>query len=307
MNKKMLVILLTMIVAISACPQSSVDFSANAGAVVQDLSFDMPKVYTGDTATLMFDVVNVGGKEIPEEGVKMYVYGPKIESSGGNVWSLKSSSPETATAGDGYVSASVSSDVLPPPNPSLGTPGGRQSFDLEFSPADVLEGIEVPTEFHVSLCYPYATEVISQIEVVSKNELRATSAAGSRKDSVNAGGPIHISVEVENNMVAGRKMPIILRVTDVGGGYAIKGGNDCAIDTKTENRNEVSVTLMVDGSAVTCDSDTVTLTRGKGALFCVYDTEKEGPPRRTYMVRATAEYKYYTTSTVTITNIGSSL
>ncbi len=299
-------LMVVMLLLASGCPQQFGGFNSNAGAVVQDLSFDMPKVYTGDTATLMFDVVNAGGKEIPKDGVKVYVYGPKISSRGGKVWSLETSSPE-ATSTEGYVSASVSSDALPPPNPSLGTPGGRESFDLEFSPAEVNKGLEVPTEFHVSLCYPYATEVISQIEVVSKNELRATSAAGSRRDSINAGGPVHISIEVESNMVAGRKMPIILRLTDVGSGYAIKSGNDCAIDTKTENRNKVSVTLMVDGSTVTCDSDTVTLTRGKGALFCVYDTEKEGAPRRTYMVRATAEYKYYTTSTVTITNVGSSL
>ncbi len=327
MNPKTILMIIILLLA-SGCP-SPTNFNPNAGVVVEDLSFDMPKVYTGDTATLMFDVVNAGGKEIPEEGVKVYVYGPKISSSGG--WGLETSSPETATAGDGYVSASVSSDALPPPNPSLGTPGGRQSFDLEFSPAAVNKGIEVPTEFHVSLCYPYATEVISQIEVVSKNELRATSAAGSRKDSVNAGGPIHISVEVENNRVAGRKIPVILRVTDVGNGYPILRGTSCNIDTGTEDRHKITLAVTVDGKTdIECKYDTgagetggngaviyigtgetskgtVTLSRGKGALFCLYDTPEADAPRRTYMVRATAEYKYYTTSTVTITNVGSSL
>ncbi|MEA3343530.1 MAG: hypothetical protein U9Q92_05155 [archaeon] len=313
MNPKTILMIIILLLA-SGCPQQSVDFSANAGAVVQDLSFDMPKVYTGDTATLMFDVVNAGGKEIPVDGVKVYVYGPKISSSGG--WGLKTSSPE-ATSAEGYISASVSSDALPPPNPSLGTPGGRQSFDLEFSPAVVNKGLEVPTEFHVSLCYPYATEVISQIEVVSKNELRATKAAGSRKDSVNAGGPIHISVEVENNMVAGRKIPVILRVTDVGNGYPMLRETSCNIDTGTEDRHKITLAVTVDGKTdIECKYDTgtgetskgtVTLTRGKGALFCVYDTPEADAPRRTYMVRATAEYKYYTTSTVTITNVGSSL
>jgi len=314
MNPKTILIIIIFLLA-SGC-SSPTNFNPNAGAVVQDLSFDMPKVYTGDTATLMFDVVNTGGKEIPEEGVKVYVYGPKIGSSGGKVWSLKTSSPETTSA-EGYVSASVSSDALPPPNPSLGTPGGRQSFDLEFSPAEVNKGLEVPTEFHVSLCYPYATEVISQIEVVSKNELRATKAAGSRKDSVNAGGPIHISVEVENNMVAGRKMPIILRVTDVGNGYPMLRETPCSIDAGTEDRHKITLAVTVDGKTdIECKYDTgtgetskgtVTLTRGKGALFCLYDTPEADAPRRTYMVRATAEYKYYTTSTVTITNVGSSL
>ncbi len=305
MDKKILVIMLMMVIAISACPQSSADFNPNAGIVLQDLSFDVPEVYDdGDKATLMFDVVNVGGKEIEEgETVNVYVYGPAIATSGSGVWMVKT----TDTVSNDYISKAISEIELPPPNPSLGIPGGRRSYDYLFTPPKVLNGMKIPTKFYVSVCYPYTTQTLTQVEVSSKNELRATGVRGSRKDTVNAGGPIHITLQGNTGIRPGSSIPLVFKVTDVGRGYSSLQG-DCKVDLPKSDRDEVTVKVSVDGdtSSVTCGStDTVKLRKGAGALFCTYTPSSASVvPKRTYMVTAIAEYNYYVTSTVSITTVG---
>lgn len=308
MNRKLLGILFILIISVSACPGSSVDFNQNAGAVLQDLTFDFPKIYDDEDVTLLFDVVNVGGKEITKGGVNVYVYGPTIES-GDATWTLLPalSNPSSISSANGYITTTVSSIDLPPPDPSLGLPGGRQSFELTFDPAQVLDGVEVPTKFYASLCYPYTTETMTQVEVTSKNELRATGIRSSRKDTINAAGPIHLSVQGDGNIRAGGVIPLVFKVNDVGGGFATL--NNCGVDLASNVRNRVKVTVTVDGNTATCSPDNgeVRIKNGVGTLFCTYKSDASSAPRRTYMVKATAEYKYYVTSTATVTNIGSSL
>ncbi|RLG15559.1 MAG: hypothetical protein DRN71_01055 [Candidatus Nanohalarchaeota archaeon] len=307
-------IIFTILISVSGCLQQiSTNFDQNAGAVVQDTSFDTPEVYDDEIVSLMFDVVNVGGKEISgTDGIKVYVYGPKIENKSGseNVWRLERSD-SAAVSENGYITTSISSVDLPPPHPSLGASGGRRSFEFEFDPADVLDGIEIPVIFYVSLCYPYTTKTITQIEVTSRNELRATGVRSSRKDTINAAGPVHLSVQGEGNIRAGGIIPLVFKVTDVGGGFATLDDVDCAADQPTSVRNRVKINVTVDGDKnVDCSStdNIVRLKNGVGTLFCKYNLpDTSGAPRRTYMVRATVTYKYYTTSTTTVTNIGSSL
>jgi len=305
---KLFGILFVLIVSVSACPGSSIDFNQNAGAVLQDLTFDFPKIYDDEEVTLLFDVVNVGGKEIVIGGVNVYVYGPTIEA-GNATWTLLpgDSNPSGITSSDGYITTKVSSDNLPPPDPSLGLPGGRQSFELVFKPAQVLDGVEVPTKFYTSLCYPYTTETITQVEVTSKNELRATGIRSSRKDTINAAGPIHLSAQGDGNIRAGGVMPLVFKVTDVGGGFATL--NDCGANLPSNVRNKVKVNVTVDSNTAVCSPSNgeVRIKKGVGTLFCTYKSDASSAPRRTYMVKATATYNYYMTSETTITNIGSSL
>ena len=312
MDKKILVILLTMVVAISACPQSSVDFNPNAGIVLQDLSFDISKVYDdGEKTSLMFDVVNVGGKKIAtDDAINVYVYGPTIAKSGTDVWI------SADAGGDGYITESIEGNELPPPDPSMGIPGGRIPQEFEFEPARVLSGMEIPTKFYVSVCYPYTTQTLTQVEVTSKNELRATGISGSRKDTVNAGGPIHITLQGKASIRSGsNSIPLVFKVDNVGGGYpTLKKA--CEVDISKSERDEVTISVSVDGNTkdVKCgaktNSDTVNLRKGSGAIFCTYDVKTAGStaaaPRRTYMVKAIAEYQYYVTSTVSITTVGTS-
>ena len=316
MDKKILVILLTTIITISACPQSSVDFNPNAGIVLQDVSFDIPKVYDDgeDKTSLMFDVVNVGGKKIAtDDAINVYVYGPTIATSGTDVWISEDA------GGDGYITEPIEGNELPPPDPSMGIPGGRISQEFEFTPAKVLSGMEIPTKFYVSVCYPYTTQTLTQVEVTSKNELRATGITGSRKDTVNAGGPIHITLQGKASIRSGsNSIPLVFKVDNVGGGYpTVKKA--CEVDISKSERDEVTISVSVDGNTkdVKCgsaktktNSDTVNLRKGSGAIFCTYDVgtagSKAAAPRRTYMVRAIAEYQYYVTSTVSITTVGTS-
>ncbi len=321
MDKKILVVLLTMVVAISACPQSSIDFNPNAGIVTQDLSFDIPKVYDDETTSLMFDMVNVGGKKIETgDSIQIYVYGPTIGPKGGHedVWKLESSQPNTVTPANGYITDSISGTELPPPDPSLGTPGGRRSFEFELTPAKVLDGMEIPTMFYVSLCYPYNTETLTQVEVTSKNELRATGFSGSRKDTVNAGGPIHIILQGGTGIRPGSSIPLVFKINDVDGGYPSLKTEACTVDLEKNKRDRVTITVTVDGfgsdkvdcggSGTSKNSNEVRLRKETGALFCKFTPgSTSDAPRHTYMVKAKAEYKYYTISTATVTNIGSSL
>ena len=315
MNKKMLVILLTMIIAISACPQSSVDFNPNAGIVLQDMSFDVPKVYDDgtDSATLMFDVVNVGGKNI-KSGVNVFVYGPTIkEKSDGatddeNVWRVKAVQNEDKTkkfsVGGDYITQTISSPQLPPPDPSTGISGGRIPLDFDFTPAKVLHGMEIPTKFYVSVSYPYETQTLTYVEVTSKNELRVTGATGSRKETTNAGGPIHITLKGSTGIRSGASLPLVFKIDNVGGGYPSMPTTSCVVDLPKKERDEVKVTVEVDGVKVAGCKEEVTLRKGTGVLSCTHSIGESKAPRRTYTVRATATYNYYTTSAVSITTVG---
>ncbi|RLG15558.1 MAG: hypothetical protein DRN71_01050 [Candidatus Nanohalarchaeota archaeon] len=308
---KLFGILFVLIVSVSACPQQSVYFDPNAGAVLQDLSFDTPKVYDDDTVSLMFDVVNVGGKEITDS-INVYIYGPTIENSSSTteVWRLTESQPEVDPT-DGYIEYSLTSADLPAPDPSLGTPGGQKPFEYTFKPATVLDGVEIPTTFYVSLCYPYSTQTLTQIEVTSKNEMRATGVQSSRKDTVNAGGPIHLTLLGSSGIRPG-KIPLVFKVTDVGGGYSSLN-TSCKVDLPKVNRSKVNISVSVDGNtSAKCGSGTtntaiVRLKNGVGTVYCTFQPPATVAPRRTYIVSATATYMYYTTSTVGVTNIGSTI
>lgn len=319
MNKKILVILFIIIISISACSGSSnVNFNPNNGATIEDASFDIKEVYDDEETSLLFDVVNVGGKDIPNGVVNVYIYGPQIDpatSANTEVWRLTGSSPAGIAAANGYISTTV--DSLPPPDTTLGTPGGRRSIELTFDPADVLDGVSVPTTFHVQACYPYTTSTTTQVEVSSKNEFRATGTRSSKKDTINAGGPIQVELQGEGSIRSGGAafvLPLVFKVTDVAGGFSTLNTEACGVDKATTLRNRVNVEVSIDGitANIDCGSGTnkaeVKLRDGVGTLFCSYTpAAAANTPIRTYMVSAEATYMYYMISEISVTNTGSSL
>lgn len=314
MKKEILILMIVTIIAISGCPGPSADFNPNAGAVVDKASFDVQRVYDNEETALMFDVANVGGKALAASDVTIYVYGPTIGDTT-DVWKIAgTTTPSGITAANGYITTSVST-ALPAPDSSLGTPGGRQQFEIPFTPPKVLSGMEVPTNMYVSICFPYVTETITQVEVTSKNELRATGQKSSRKDSINAAGPIHVNVAGDGNLRSGTAttslvIPLVFKITDVGGGFAIASTGVCAADQASANRNKVSLAVSVDGvtSQIDCGSGTnvaeARLKDGSGAIYCKYTTTAGSTPRRIYNVKTTATYKYTVTSLATVTDIG---
>lgn len=316
MKKEILILMLVMMmaVAISGCPQSSQDFNPNAGAVVDKASFDVQRVYDNEQTSLMFDIANVGGKALAANDVTVYVYGPTIGATT-DVWQITPpTTPTGITATNGYITTSVTT-ALTAPDSSLGTPGGRQQFEVPLTPPKVLSGMEVPTNMYVSICFPYTTETITQVEVTSKNELRATGQKSSRKDSINAAGPIHVNVAGDGNIRSGTSgsslvIPLVFKITDVGGGFAIATSGTCAADQASANRNKVSLAVTVDGATkgIDCGSGTnaaeAKLRDGSGAIYCKYTTTAGSTPRRIYNVKTTATYKYTVTSLATVTDIG---
>ncbi|MFH1127048.1 MAG: hypothetical protein ABIG84_07810 [archaeon] len=308
MDKKLFFPLFVLVMLVSGCSGSSIDYDPNAGAVLRDAAFDLPKVYDDDETALMFDVVNVGGKSL--SNVDVYVYGPTM-GTGTEVWNPNSTGGLTLNSG-GYLSGSITGVNLPPPDPSIGTPGGSRSFEIVFDPANVLDGVEIPTTFYIGLCFPYSTSTITQVEVTSKNEIRATGVRGSRTDTINAAGPIHLNVQGEGNIRAGGIVPLVFKVNNVGGGFPTLA--TCGVDIATTNRNEVSINVTVDGltTGIDCNSagpsGNVKIRNDVGTFFCTYTpTTTSTAPRRTYSVKATATYNYYLTKPLTVTNIGSSL
>jgi len=319
MKKEILILMLVMMiaVAVSGCPGTpTADFNPNAGAVVDKATFDVPRVYDNEQTSLMFDIANVGGKALAAGDVSVYVYGPTIGDTD-QVWKITGTTTPagiTAPTGTGYITTAVSTS-LPAPDSSIGTPGGRQQFEIPFTPPKVLSGMEVPTNMYVSICFPYVTETITQVEVTSKNELRATGQRSSRKDSINAAGPIHVNVAGDGNLRSGSAttdlvIPLVFKITDVGGGFAIASSGTCAADQASANRNKVTLAVTVDGATggIDCGSGTNTaeakLKDGSGAIYCKYTTTAGSTPRRIYNVKTTATYKYTVTSLATVTDIG---
>lgn len=308
MYNKFFCIAFLLIISASACTQPSIEFNPNAGAVIEELSFDTQEVFDDEKTTLTFDVVNVGAKEIPKDGVNVYIYGPTIDN-GPDVWTH--TDPPGMTPSDGYISTTISSIDLPPPEPSLDIPGGRQSFVLMFDPPQVMDNIKELTEFHVGLCYPYSTKTLTQLDVTSRNELRAKGVESTKKDTINAAGPIHLSIIGKGNIRAGGTIPIVFKVVDVGGGFATLEDTECTVDQDTSYRNRVKVEVSVDGDTdieCTPSDGIVVIKDGEGTLYCTYTpSTTSGTPHHLYRVTATATYKYYISSTVVITNVGSPL
>jgi len=265
----------------------------NAGGVIQDFSFDFGSVYDDDTVVLTAEVQNVGGKEIAS--TDLYVYGQTI---GGDttVWQVDQAIP-TVSQTTPYIHDTFSSSSFMPPDEEQGIPGGSLIYTFILRPPDMLDGIPaVRQDFYARLCFPYSTSTLTQVELTSKNEMRANRVSGTKAETINAAGPIQLELKTQKNIrsIAGKELPLVFSVRNVGGGFATLDTVGCSVDTDTKDRDRVSVEVTVDGVAATCTGDgNVYLKKGEGTVYCTHAFGDATTPKTNFRVVATAKYNYY--------------
>lgn len=299
-----LMIALAIVLSIAGCVGGGKSiYSMNDGAVIKDFSFDTNKIYDDEYATLTLTIENVGAKKIPGN-TEVYIYGTPItedDSKKGKEWYVSNNGGFDVNDNGEYMNLSLSSDEFLPPDPEMNIPGTSKMFYVELEAPNVPDGMSNNYNFYTRLCFPYNTTSITKIVVTSSNELRYEGPKKSKAATINSAGPIHISIEGTPNVRPSRNsIPLVFKITNVGGGFATTQDYSCRVDPEVKERDKVKVVVTVDGDVVEdCDNVEVRLRNGEGTLYCTY-TFEEGAPRTEYNVVATAIYNYYVTSSTSI-------
>lgn len=307
MKKLLLLAVVLCIVFVSGCTGDNQYVVQNAGGVIQDFSFDFGSVFDDDTSILTVEVQNVGGKRI--DSTDLYVYGQNF-GSGDEIWQVVSAVPGV-TQTDPYITDSIASADFEPPDAEQGIPGEGQIYTFVLDPPNMLDGIPpVRQDFYARLCFPYSTSTLTQVELTSKNEMRATRISNTKADTINAAGPVQLELKTMKNLrsVSGDKeLPLVFSVKDVGGGFATMPDVACNVDTDTSARGWVSVEVAVDGEAADCGEGKVLIRKGEGTIYCTKSFGEADAPRTNFRVVATASYNYYVEKATSIQIKDSSL
>ncbi len=299
MKKFLFLALILSIVFASGCSDTGY-MVQNSGGVIQDFSFDFGSVYDDDTVVLTVEVQNVGGKQISTTDI--YVYGQTTGAST-DVWQVTQAMP-AVTQQVPYIHDSLAAAEFMPPDAEQGVPGEGKIYTFVLQPPDMLDGIPaVRQDFYARLCFPYSTSTLTQVELTSKNEMRASQVTSTAADTINAAGPIQIELKGQKNirsMAVGTELPLVFSVRDVGGGFATLQSDACSVDTDTTDRNWVNVAVTVDGVAADCDGGDVLIRKGEGTIYCTYAFGAAGAPKTNFRVVATANYNYYVESAASV-------
>lgn len=305
--KWMLSLLMALGVIVSGCTNNGGLTVQNAGGIIKDISFDFGSVFDDDTAILSLEIQNVGGKKI--DSTNLYIYG---QTTGNNddVWKVVSSMP-SVTQSTPYISDNIGSADFAPPDAEQGIPGEGRIYTFVLDPPNMLDGIPpVKQNFYARLCFPYSTSTLSQVELTSKNEMRAKKITSTKAETINAAGPIQLELKTLKNIRSvsnGKELPLVFSVKDVGGGFATYKSVPCTVDTNTADRGWVTVSVTVDGAAADCGEGKVIIRNGEGTIYCKKAFGAAETPRTSYRIVATAEYNYYVEKDTSILVTDSSL
>ncbi|NOQ55261.1 MAG: hypothetical protein GQ477_00480 [Nanohaloarchaea archaeon] len=294
--------------------------ASDVGVVVTEFMFDTSAVYHKEQVNLWLVLENQGEKQVAGD-TSVFIYGQTIS---GDVkhWSVVADTlvTEPKTSSSGMSSTTLdgaweipNSDFLPP-QPEMGVPGGVATFEATFIAPELEQGESTPYTFYSRVCYPYKTSMLSTLTSSSRQEMRIQQDT-SAVENVNTAGPIHVSLGGQQNIVArGSTIPVIFKITDVGGGFPTAMETLCKASPETMDRNKVDVKIevegvMLDGSSTIPYGDggstpncekTVKLINGEAELRCSIPIDPDQPTRE-YHIRAIADYKYYISSDTKIT------
>jgi len=305
--KWLLSLLMALGILVSGCTNTGGLTVQNAGGIIKDISFDFGSVFDDETSVLSVEIQNVGGKMI--DSTNLYIYG---QSTGDNddVWKVVSSMPGV-TQSTPYISDTISGADFAPPDSEQGIPGEGRLYSFILDPPNMLDGIPpVKQDFYARLCFPYSTSTLSQVELTSKNEMRANKITNTKADTINAAGPVQLELKTLKNLRSvsnGKELPLVFSIKDVGGGFATLPSVPCTVDTNTADRGWVTVTVTVDGQAADCGEGKVLIRNGEGTIYCKKSFGTAETPRTSYRIVATAEYNYYVEKSASILVTDSSL
>lgn len=305
--KWLLSLLMALGILVSGCTNGGGLTVQNAGGIIKDISFDFGSVFDDDSTVLSLEIQNVGGKKI--DSTNLYIYGQTMGTND-DVWKVTSSMPSVSQNAP-YISDTISAADFAPPDSEQGTPGEGRSYSFVLDPPNMLDGIPpVKQTFYARLCFPYSTSTLSQVELTSKNEMRAKKITSTKAETINAAGPIQLELKTLKNIRSvsnGKELPLVFSVKDVGGGFATYKSVPCTVDTNTADRGWVTVSVTVDGQAADCGEGKVLIRNGEGTIYCKKAFGTAKTPRTSYRIVATAEYNYYVEKETSILVTDSSL
>lgn len=298
MKKLLLLTVILGILLVSGCTATNELMIQNAGGIIKDLSFDFGSVYDDEQSVLSVEVQNVGGKDIP--ATTLYVYGQTFGATN-DVWQVVNANPAVDQEIP-FVMDNIAAANFQPPDAEQGIPGEGQMYTFVLQTPNMLDGIPpVEQNFYAKLCYPYSTSTLTQVDLTSKNEMRANPITNTPADTINAAGPIQLELKTQKNIRPSlNALPLVFSVKDVGGGFSTLGAVACSVDTPTSDRNWATVSVSVDGVAADCGTGQVLLKKGEGTIYCTYTFGAGVAPKTSYRVVATATYNYYVEKAVSI-------
>ena len=288
------------------------------GVVITEFMFDTPAVYHKEQINLWLVLENQGAKQVSGE-TSVFVYGQTV-STNSKHWQVVENTLSLYPVSEQMSSETldgawtIPNDDFLPPQPEMGVPGGVATFEVTLIAPELEQGESTPYTFFTRVCYPYKTSMLSTLTSSSREEMRIQQDT-SAVENVNTAGPIHVTLGGQQNIVArGSSIPVIFKITDVGGGFSTSMETDCEASPSSMNRSRVDVKIevegvMLDGSstipygsggtAPNCGK-TVKLINGEAELRCSIPVDSDEPTRE-YHIRAIAEYKYYVGSEAIVT------
>ncbi|MCK4550419.1 MAG: hypothetical protein KAT91_00525 [Candidatus Aenigmarchaeota archaeon] len=275
MNKLLLILAILLVAGCTS--NNDTGSQSNQGIIIESLVLSPSDVVDQEPFDLFFKVANVGGKT---KIVTAYIYGPEwVEETDLDKHELIAPNKQTGSIGESFV------------------------FEKTFGPIDVSKGLTEEYTVNGRICYPYETVASTDVEIISLAEKRITDVKQATRTvkTQNSDAPIHIEFTIKEPLVVydetTEKIPIAVKVRDVGGGFATKE-ESCSKNPDILSMDRISVNL--EGAGITCDEKEVHITNKQATLFCTMDAATGGLPSKTVKIIATASYRYYKTKQATV-------
>lgn len=277
MRTSALILLVAVIFVSGCCCANSPPYNMNGGIIISEFYFDFYYIYDYEVSDLSLGVKNVGAKEVAGDYVSVFVYGHEIVKDGSNstmLWFLDAD--PSVELNDDSISARVSSSILNPENATSGVPGGERLFTLRFDPPNIPDGDEKYT-FNARVCYPYFTEISSQLNLISFLNMKYSWISNTDADRINASGPIRIyvrDVNITSDTHRSRLLTsMVLNIRDFDGGFPTLESVTCAAKINDSKRNIVHINVTVDGEPADCGDGIVKIKDSLGTLYCTKTLE----------------------------------
>ncbi|MCK5333522.1 MAG: hypothetical protein KAJ24_03340, partial [Candidatus Aenigmarchaeota archaeon] len=277
------------------------NYSTNAGAQINELSFDYVQIAGGESAELLLIIENVGVKTM-DGNSKVWIYNVPFSD---DAWSLASINGDTTNKDiilDGELIATAN---FQPYDVQTGASGAQISKVMLFNAPAIPSSMKEVYDFTARVCYPYRTTSTSIITSVSSQEFKAIDGIESNAGTINSAGPIQISLKGDSQIRSATRIPLPFIINDVGGGYpTARGiGVDCTgevADTPSYLRNRVQLTISVNGDGTDCTDKEISLDdKGQAVVWCNYKFSNTNP-KSEYHITATIHYNYFLTENAKI-------
>ncbi|MBU4245477.1 hypothetical protein L6303_05550 [archaeon] len=298
-TKNFAILSILAVVIVSGCTgttsTSGVEFSQIAGVVINDFSLDTDALFENELTTLNIQVQNVGAKAMTTSS-QLWIYGPVMDGSTPQVWAV--------TAGS--TSKTLDTVSFSPPDVARKIPGSLvvETLDLTAPSLGLAPGMSNPYTFYARVCYPYSTTTFSNINEISKNEIRISNPPTSDAITRATAGPIQMKLLSGDTVLSGKKLTLVFEVSNVGGGFTTLPAGDCTAmnpDINQKDTDKLRVMVTVDGQTTSCDGSKDVNIRQAKNVVCTYTPAAGTNPTTSHTVIATATYNYLITKEAYIT------